>query len=193
MSGWWLASYLVLWSAVAVTLIVLLTVLRQLGLVYQRLRGKALPFNEGPEIGSKLDELSGVDEVTGQPFRFVDLGSELNLMLFVSPHCSLCKDSLSAVPHLARRERTGVFVVSEGEPDGNEQLRRLIDGHAPFVTSLALQRRLAVESIPFGVVTDGKGVVLAKGLVNSRDDLDDLLEHAAARSTGVTSSPTKRG
>lgn len=180
MSGWWLASYLVLWAVVAITLIVQLAVLRQLGLVYQRLRGSPLPFHEGPEVGSTLDELSGVDEVTNEPFRFANLAADLNLLLFVSPHCSLCKESISALPRVARRNRAGVVVISEGEPEGNEQLRRLVDGHAPFVTSLALQRRLAIESIPFGVVTDGKGVVLGKGLVNSREDLDDLLEHAAA-------------
>ena len=47
MSGWWVASYVVLWLLLGVILLVLLVVLRQLGLVYAQ-AGGVIRLHEGP-------------------------------------------------------------------------------------------------------------------------------------------------
>lgn len=180
MSGWWLASYLVLWAVMLGVLVVLLVVLRQLGLVYLRLRGRGVPhFNEGPELGSFVEPVSDVDGITGGVSLFPDERASLNLFLFASPHCSLCKETVMAVADVARSRDAGFLVVSEGSAEENRELRGLVDGASHFLISVELHRRMQVESIPFAVVVDGKGVVLAKGIPNDPDQLDELMDQAA--------------
>lgn len=40
---------------------------------------------------------------------------------------------------------------------------------------------MGVQTIPYGIVTSGKGVVLAKRIVNHVEDMEDLLEDAERR------------
>jgi methylamine dehydrogenase accessory protein MauD len=180
-TGWWLASYLVLWGLLAATLVVLLVVLRQLGLIYLRSRSGGLHLDEGPELGAIVTPWDEIDERTGAQFRFPDSVASLSLLVFASPHCAICKDTLRGIRGATRGREVSVTVVSEGEPGENEELRALLDGGVRFVSSVRRQRMLGIETIPYGIVADDKGVVLAKHIVNNLEDLEDLLDRAASQ------------
>lgn len=179
MSGWWLSSYLALWALVLATFVVLLIVLRQLGLIYLRGQAGAQPFEEGPAIDSSIGRFHEIDLETGEGFFFPDPDASLNLLVFASPSCAICKDMLPGLPNLVRRYDVNVLVVSEGDVDDNRALRGLVDGVVPFVISLVRQRTLKVVSIPYGIVANGEGVVLEKGVVNDVSALEALLDRAA--------------
>lgn len=196
MSGWWLASYVVLWVITTTMFVVLLVVLRQLGLMYVR-GGGAPRLEEGPPIGAIIPPFEEIEDGTQAEIRFPDAVADLNLLLFTSPSCRICEEVLrelgAVTPDLGRLTRdfdAGVLVVSEGAVDENARLRQLVDGGARFVSNAERQRSLDVRTHPYGLVTDRSGTVLEKGVVNGPRDVQVLLEEAARSS--VTAGPPGR-
>lgn len=177
MTGWWLASYLVLWGLVLSALVVMLVVLRQLGLIYLRTRQGGLLLDEGPVIGAVITPFSEI-QMDGQPVSFPSTSRALTFLLFTSPHCAICKDVARGVAAARRHRDAAFFVLSEGDAIENAELRELVGGSGGFVASLHRQRLLGIQTIPYGIVTDRKGVVRAKGIVNSLDDLESILDRA---------------
>ena len=178
MSGWWLASYLVLWALLAGTIIVLLVVLRQLGLMYLR-SGSGLHLDEGPPIGSIVTPFDEIDELVDDRFRIPDPEAPVTLLLFASPHCAICKDVLQGLAAVAHHYDVSPVVISEGTSEENAGLRQMVGSKGRFVTSVGRQRKLGIETIPYAVAVRRDGLVLARRIVNHLDDLENLLEDAA--------------
>lgn len=189
MSGWWLASYVVLWVITATMFVVLLVVLRQLGLMYVR-GGGAPRLEEGPPIGAIIPPFEEIEDGTQAEIRFPDAVVDLNLLLFTSPHCRICEEVLRELGGVTRDFDARVLVVSEGDVEENGRLRQLLDGGARFVSNAERQRSLDVRTHPYGLVTDRSGTVLEKGVVNGSRDVQVLLEEAARSS--VTAGPPGR-
>jgi methylamine dehydrogenase accessory protein MauD len=177
-SGWWLASYLVLWALLAGTIIVLLVVLRQLGLMYLR-SGSGLRLDEGPEIGSIVTPFDEIDELVDDRFRIPDPEAPVTLLLFASPHCAICKDVLQGLAAVVHHYDVSPVVVSEGTSEENTELRQMVGSKGRFVTSVGRQRKLGIETIPYGIAVRQDGLVLARRIVNHLDDVENLLEDAA--------------
>lgn len=177
MSGWWLASYVVLWILTVAMFVVLLVVLRQLGLMYVR-GGGAPRVEEGPPVGATIPFFEGVADEMAVPFRFPDPIAQANLLLFTSPSCRICEEVVRGVPGVARDDRIRVLVVSEGDVTANARLRASVGDRAVFTTDATRQKTLAVDSHPLAVVTDRDGTVIDKGMVNGPGDLQTLLERA---------------
>lgn len=159
MSGWWLASYLVLWLVVAVLAVLVVALARQVGTLHLRLgpRGALEVDEEGPLLGEAppASEARGEDEE-----RFTLGGPERpRLVLFVSPTCPICKEVLPAIPAVAQASRLAPQVVSD--PD--------------------VERAWNVPGTPFAVVLDELGVVVAKGTVNNLEQVEGLVETAERR------------
>jgi len=188
-SGWWLASYVVLWVITATMFVVLLVVLRQLGLMYVR-GGGAPRLEEGPPIGAIIPPFEEIEDGTQAEIRFPDAVVDLNLLLFTSPHCRICEEVLRELGGVTRDFDARVLVVSEGDVEENGRLRQLLDGGARFVSNAERQRSLDVRTHPYGLVTDRSGTVLEKGVVNGSRDVQVLLEEAARSS--VTAGPPGR-
>ena len=72
----------------------------------------------------------------------------------------------------------GAVVIDAGSPVESRELRNLVDERVALVSSLALQRRIGVTATPYGIVTDGKGVVVSKGTVHHLDDVESLIDRA---------------
>lgn len=180
MTGWWLASYLLLWALLALTVVVLLIVLRQLGLLYLRSRaGGTVRIDEGPPIDTPLrfDEI----DRSGAALRFPTDEKPLNVVLFTSPWCSICKDAVRGLSSAARHYNAGAFIIDAGDITESDVFGSLAGQAIPVVSSLPLQRRIGVTTIPYAIVTDRNGTVVSKGLVNQIDDVEDLLAVAEGR------------
>jgi methylamine dehydrogenase accessory protein MauD len=186
-SGWWLVSYVVLWALSAATLVVLLVVLRQLGLIYVRLGGGApRGLEEGPPLGAIIAPFEEAEDETGVALPFPDPEAPLNLLVFASPHCAICKEVLGDVERAASGAGAAAMVVSEGGQEENRRLRALAGRGVRFTTSPSRQRILSVETFPYAIVTDGEGMVLDKATVNGPRDLETLLERASRGERAVT-------
>jgi methylamine dehydrogenase accessory protein MauD len=177
-SGWWLASYLVLWALLAGTILVLLVVLRQLGLMYLR-SGTGLLLDEGPEVGSVVTPFDEIDEIVDGRFRVPDPEAPVTLLLFASPLCAICKDVLNGLAAVVHHYDVSPVVISEGTTEENAGLRQMVGSKGRFVTSVGRQRKLGIETIPYGVAVRRDGLVLARRIVNHLDDIENLLEDAA--------------
>ena len=192
MSGWWLASYVILWVVTVAMFVVLLVVLRQLGLMYMR-GGGAPRLEEGPPIGAIIPRFEEAEDVGGAEISFPDELAELSFLLFTSPRCRICEDALRGIAEITRDFDVRVVVVSEGDAEQNRRLREIVDGGASFTSSPARQRILQVHTHPYGVVTDRDGIVLDKGVVNGTRDLEVLLQAARSSVGADAEEPAPEG
>ena len=178
MSGWWLASYVVLWVLVVVLALAVLALARQVGVLHLRLgpRGALEVDDEGPPLGDAPEPID-VRDPAGRPVTIGGPGSA-QLLLFVSPGCPVCREVLPSLPAASRVGGMAPVVVSDGPPaevPGTAGIR------APVVVSPQTARAYGVPGTPYVVVLDRQGVVRAKGTVNNLEQMEGLVDTARRR------------
>lgn len=182
-------SNLLLWVAVVLLAGLVLALLRQIGVLHQRIAPVgALATGHGPPVGARAPEVSARDwrgalHRVGAPS---DAGRS-TLLVFVSPTCPVCETLLPAVEALAREERgwLDVRLASDGPRTEHEAF---VERHdlARFGYLLGAELGLAyrVGRLPHAVLVDAGGRLRAQGLVNSREHLESLV---VAMEDGVAS------
>jgi methylamine dehydrogenase accessory protein MauD len=177
-SGWWLASYVVLWALVVVLSLVILALARQVGTLHLRLgpRGALEMDDEGPPLGEAPQPIDTAT-VDGRPVQVGGPGAS-QLLLFTSPGCPVCREVLPSVPAVARMGLMAPVVISDG--DGSETT---LPGRveAPVVAAPEIARRYEIPGTPYVVVLDDLGVVRAKGTVNNLEQMEGLVDTARRR------------
>jgi methylamine dehydrogenase accessory protein MauD len=181
MSGWWLASYVVLWVLVILLAVLMIAVARQVGTLHLRLgpRGALEVDGEGPPLGEAPEPVTAPD-LDGRPVTIGGPGAG-QLVLFVSPGCPICREVLPGVPAAARAGRLEPLVVTDA--DRMEAAATYARGgvDAPVVASSEAGQRYAVPGTPYAVVFDRTGVVQAKGTVNNLEQVEGLVDTALRR------------
>jgi len=185
-------SNLLLWLVVVALCFVVLALLRQIGVLHERVfPAGALMSRAGPQVGqpAPVTHLRAFDN---SPIVLGD-GLRSTLLLFVSPTFPVCKTLLPTVRSVARAEHGDrplqLVVASDGDSDADRREHRaFLDTHAlppsHYVLSKSLGLAFLVEKLPFAALIDPAGVLRAKGLVNSREHLESLFE---AHERGVAS------
>ena len=182
-----IVSQILSWVMILGLGLALLALARQVGVLHVRLApAGALLSGKGPVVGEAapvLDALTmeGVSIAIGKP-----LGKGLKqLLLFVSPHCPLCKELIPIAKNFAKTEKLDIIFVGDDDPDEQRaMIARLEMGGLPFVNSSIVGRSFHVDRLPHAVLIGGDGVLLSKGLVNSREHLESLV---TAHEMGVVS------
>jgi methylamine dehydrogenase accessory protein MauD len=182
-----IVSQILSWVVILGLGLALLALARQVGVLHVRLApAGALLSGKGPVVGEAapvLDALTmeGVSIAIGKP-----LGKGLKqLLLFVSPHCPLCKELIPIAKNFAKTEKLDIIFVGDDDPDEQRaMIARLEMGGLPFVNSSIVGRSFHVDRLPHAVLIGGDGVLLSKGLVNSREHLESLV---TAHEMGVVS------
>jgi methylamine dehydrogenase accessory protein MauD len=183
-----LVSNVILWVLVIVLALVVLALARQVGILHERVApAGALMPTSGPKVGEMteampLQDIQGQDVTVGGP----DGNGFVTLVMFVSPTCPICKSLVPTAKSLARTERNRLRLVLASDGDKVEQhqayARDLDLGKYPYILSQALGLRYQVSKLPFAVLIGGDGTLQSKGLVNSREHLESLIE---AMDTGI--------
>lgn len=180
-------SNVVLWFAVVALLVVVFALARQIGVLYERVSPMgALMMDTGPAIGASAPVLALTD-LAGRPVNLGAPTPRSTLVFFLSPTCPVCKKLLPALKSAANRERRWLSVVlaSDGEADEHQRFVQRAGLEAfPYVLSRELGVTFHVSKLPYALVLDERGVVRAKGLVNSREQLESLF---TAKELGVAS------
>ena len=106
--------------------------------------------------------------------------------MFLSPTCPVCKSLAPTAKSLARTERNRLELVFASDGDKLEQhqayARDLDLEKYPYVLSEKLGMSFEVSKLPFAVLIGADGTLQSKGLVNTREHLESLIE---AMDTGI--------
>jgi methylamine dehydrogenase accessory protein MauD len=171
-------SVVLLWLAVLVLGVMLWALSRQVGVLFERVAPMgALVTDAGPAVG----EPSPSFQLRGIQSESVAIGGpseRATLVFFLSPTCPVCKKLLPVLKAMQRDERRGVSVVLASDGERAEHLRFVTEQgltDLPYVLSTELGMGYRVSRLPYAVLLDRGGMVAAKGLVNSREQLDSLL------------------
>ena len=172
-------SNLVLWVVVAVLAVTVLALARQVGLLHERVAPVgALMMDSGPKVGEtvpaiELPLLDGPKMVLGG-----SPSGKSRLFFFLSPSCPVCKKLLPVLRSMqgAEGRRLEILLASDGAPEQHRSFRAANDlGGFPYILSTELGVAFKIGKLPYGVVIDGQGTLRAKGLVNSREQIESLL------------------
>jgi methylamine dehydrogenase accessory protein MauD len=173
-----IASQIISWLVIAAMGVALLALARQIGVLHVRVApAGALTAATGPAVGDVSPKLHlhtlGGDHVTigGALAR-----GRMQLLMFVSPMCPICKQLIPVARSFARREALDVVFI--GDDDPADQRRMIADlgiADMTFVNGSEAGRAFQVDKLPHAVLLDHDGVILSKGLVNSREHLESLV------------------
>jgi methylamine dehydrogenase accessory protein MauD len=178
-----LISNVVLWGSVLVLSLVVVALVRQLGALHERIApAGALLTAGGPKVGEAAPELD-LETLDGAPIRIGGARHDgrWSLLFFLSPRCPVCKTVLPTLLRVSRGEwpRPQIILASDGEGSEHEAFVR---EHRlepfPYVSSAGLGLAFQVAKLPYAVLIDGRGVIRAKGLVNTREHVESLFEAA---------------
>jgi methylamine dehydrogenase accessory protein MauD len=183
-----LVSNVLLWIAVLALAALVFALVRQIGVLYERVApAGALLLAGGPKVGEAAPRLA-ITDVLG---RATSLGGDdperrQTLLLFVSPTCPVCKILLPVAKSLAAREagRVRLVFASDGQEDHVAFVRKHALEAYRYLVSTELGLAHQVGKLPHAVLWDERGIVRAKGLVNTREHLESLFE---AMDRGVAS------
>jgi methylamine dehydrogenase accessory protein MauD len=184
-----LVSNLLLWVAVVVLAAVVFALVRQIGVLHERVAPTgALMLGGGPKVGEAAPELM-LRDLAGREQRVGGRQAEghSTLLFFLSPTCPVCESLLPTLRSVARSESAwlDVLLASDGPRHEHEAFVRDRElERFPYLVSTELGLAFAVGRLPFAVLIDEAGVIRAKGLVNTREHLESLFE---AKEAGVES------
>ena len=171
-------SQIISWLLIVGLGVALLALARQVGVLHMRVApAGALTTAGGPAVGDKSPTLD-VTTLAGAP---ITIGGKLatgtlQLLMFVSAQCPLCKGLIPVAKSFAKDERVDlVFVGDDAVGDQRGLIEKFGLEAYPFVNGPETGMRFAVEKLPYAVLLDDAGTVLAKGLVNSREHLESLV------------------
>lgn len=171
-----------LWVIVIAQGVVLLALARQIGVLHERSAPLgAMVTDAGPEVGDEAPKFE-LDDFYGNPVVIGGGGQHARdtLLVFLAPFCPMCNKLLPTIKALARVERLDVIIISDGAKEDHEHfLRRHPLGDIPYVVSAEVGIGYRIGRVPYAVLLDQKGVIRAKGLVNTREHLESLIEAKA--------------
>lgn len=181
------ASQIVLWAAVLVLAMVCLVLARQVGVLHQRVApAGALSLPQALKIGDLAPEML-LAALDGTEVKVGGVRSgRSQLLLFVSPGCTVCETLLPALRSTQGAERKWLDIVlaSDGESDNHvEFVRNKGLTKFPYVLSEKLGRSFGVAKLPYAVLIDEAGKLASSGLVNTREHLESLF---VAKESGVS-------
>lgn len=188
MSETLLVSNIVLWCLVIALVVVVIALARQVGLLHERVSpAGALMPTTGPKVG-ELTAVMDLQGLNGEPVRLGGASPEGRgtLVLWVSPTCPVCKTLVPTARSLAAHERLRLVYASDGgKPESHRSFVKTLgmDKH-PYVLSQALGVSYAVSKLPFAALIGADGILKSKGLVNTREHLESLVE---SMETGIQS------
>jgi methylamine dehydrogenase accessory protein MauD len=175
-------SNVLLWVLVIVLSLIVLALARQVGVLHERVApAGALQPTEGPKVG----ELTSAMELTTLDGRAITVGGESKngrstFILFVSPTCPVCKSLVPTAKSLARKEAPRLELVFASDGDNRDRhiaYANDLDLVAyPYVLSESLGMSYQVSKLPFAVLIGADGTLQSKGLVNTREHLESLIE-----------------
>jgi methylamine dehydrogenase accessory protein MauD len=171
-------AVIVLWAVVIVLLVVVFALARQVGILFERVAPMgALMTDAGPKVGERSPSFDLLT-LEGEPFTLGRSSDKSTLVFFLSTTCPVCKKLLPVLKSLkqAEAQKLSIVIASDGDALEHSEFRRAAGlTEFPYVLSSDLGMTYRINRLPFAVLLDQQGMVRGKGLVNSREQLESLL------------------
>jgi methylamine dehydrogenase accessory protein MauD len=179
------------WVFLAALAIIVFALARQVGILHQRLgpAGAMAIQKNAIKIGERSPEFKLHSILDSRAVVIGGQGGDgrSTLVMFVAPECPICAQLMPALKSIGAQEAKWLRLVfaSDGEP---ESQRRFWSGKGmddyPYVLSQELGLTFRIGQLPYGILLDPDGVLVAQGLCNNREHIDSLFE---AQRLGVAS------
>jgi methylamine dehydrogenase accessory protein MauD len=101
---------------------------------------------------------------------------EPQFLLFVSPSCPVCREVLPSLGVAASLGDMRPVVISD-----DAKMHPKAPAGVPAVGSPELAENYRVPGTPYAVLLDGVGIVRAKGIVNTIEQMEGLVDTARRR------------
>jgi methylamine dehydrogenase accessory protein MauD len=175
------------WATIVVLAVTVLALARQIGVLHERVAPMgALTMDHGPAVGDAAPVFD-LAVLTGGRMGIGRATGRLQMLFFLSPTCPVCKKLLPVLRSIRADEQKTTDVVLASDGAAEEHLdfyRREKLAPFPYVLSAELGMKFRIGKLPYAVVIGPDGRIAAKGLVNSREQIESLL---TAQEMGVAS------
>jgi len=178
MTGLWVTVSALAILVVAQT-VAILALARELGLMARRLPpAPALNSDEGPGVGNVTPPLQVATLPDRRTVSLTGGQGRRRVLIFMSTRCSPCRDLLPQLNGAARDwPDYELAPVISGEPDEADQMLIAAGYSGPaYHDSGRAAAAAGIQSTPRALVLDEEGVVLAQGVVNTREMISALVE-----------------
>ena len=182
-------SNIILWVVVIVLGLLVFALTRQVGILHERVApAGALMPTSGPKVGELTKELA----LTAIDSSSLVIGGAnesglATFILFISPTCPVCKSLVPTAKSLVNSEKGRMQLIFASDGDDLAQHKTYVKdlkiNSDPYVLSQALGMSFEVSKLPFAVLIAGDGTLKSKGLVNTREHMESLIE---SMDTGIT-------
>ncbi|PTD17337.1 methylamine dehydrogenase accessory protein MauD [Sphingomonas fennica] len=183
-----IASTFLLWIVVALLVVAVVALARQIGVLHERIAPMGALVTDG---GPKAGDLAPMIAAPGLAGGIVNVGGpdasgQASLLLFVAPDCPICKKIIPIAMVLARAEKLRLVFVGDGNAEDYAAMarRHRMEGF-DFALSPQIGLAYQVGKLPTAALVSAAGSIVAKGLVNSREHLESLI---VAGETGFASA-----
>ncbi|MEZ5490215.1 MAG: methylamine dehydrogenase accessory protein MauD [Gammaproteobacteria bacterium] len=169
---------LLLSAVVLILVLAMFALARQIGVLHTRLApAGALMTTAGPKVGQPAPILS-VPDLKGDSITIGGVRKIPQLVLFVSPTCPICKELVPTAKSMAKSEKLSLVFGSDGGQvkKHSDYVSKMKLESYPYIVSLELGMKFEVGKLPYAVLIDEQGVLRSKGLVNSREHLESLVD-----------------
>jgi methylamine dehydrogenase accessory protein MauD len=180
-----LISNALLWLLMLGVIVALWALARQVGILYERVAPMgALVTDSGPKLGEAAPRFD-LAALSGARIAIGGERPKSQLLFFLSPTCPVCKKLLPVLKSSARAERDWLEVVLASDGEATQHLAfygeaKLTD--FAYVLSADLGMSYRVSRLPYAVLLDERGIIRAKGMINTREHLESLFN---AKELGV--------
>jgi methylamine dehydrogenase accessory protein MauD len=180
-------SNVLLWVLMLGVIVALWALARQVGILYERVAPMgALITDAGPKLGEAAPTFD-LPALNGARIQIGGERDKSQLVFFLSPTCPVCKKLLPVLKSSATAERDWLDVVLASDGEATQHLGFYRDAKLnefPYVLSADLGMTYRVSRLPYAVLTDERGIIRAKGMINTREHLESLFN---AKELGVGS------
>lgn len=184
-----IVSVILLWVLSLALFVGLVALSRQVGILHQRIApAGALALSGGVTPGDIVPDLQ-LETITQKQFKLLDQSRKKRstLITFVSPECSVCEHLMPSLKAIRRQEEAWLTVMLASDGDAPQHQDYIIEkglSDWPYTLSRELGMTFEVGKLPYSVLIDEDGKLVAKGLTNTREHVESLFE---AKNTGVES------
>jgi len=173
-------SNALLWIMLAALAVILLALVRQLGILHERLAPiGSLSIGSGLKVGERAPSMDVTDlEGALRQVAAARPDGKSTMLVFLSPTCPVCKTLLPLLKSSVRGPDPwlDIWLAGEGEAGAAREFVAAQGLNAfPYLLSAPLAISYQVSRLPYVAVIDASGTLRARAAIETADQLSKLL------------------